>query len=158
MARFVRRRLLALASVSVGATYVGLTPAGPVFAITRLAGARSAELASAVEATIRRQLRAFREGDAEAAFKIAAPFIQQKFRNPQLFMEMVRRGYPVIYQPASVEFLDLTPLPDGSYSQLVQMSDASAKIWMMEYLVSQDDHGNWRINGVQQQKTRSNLI
>ena len=158
MARFVRRRLLALASVTVGAACVALAQAGPVFAIVRRAGTLSAEIAREVEATIRRQLRAFREDDAEAAFQIAAPFIQQKFRSPQVFMEMVRRGYPVIYQPASVEFLDLTPLPDGSYSQLVQMSDAGAKIWMMEYLVSQDDQGNWRINGVQQRKTRSNLI
>jgi len=111
-----------------------------------------------IEETIRRQLTAFRTGNAQAAFAIAAPFIQRKFRSPEIFMEMVRRGYPVIYQPASVEFLELKKLPDGGHLQLVQMSDAEGKIWMMEYLLSLDDQGNWRINGVQQQKTSSNLI
>lgn len=157
MARLVRRRLLALGSVSAAA----LTLLGARAAIAGQAGDQSdlsAEDVAAIEATIGRQLGAFRRGDAQTAFAIAAPFIQQKFRSAEIFMEMVRRGYPVIYQPSSVEFLDLTQLPDSSHLQLVQMSDADGKIWMMEYLLSLDDQGNWRINGVQQQKTSSKLI
>lgn len=153
MARLVRRRLLALGLASAAALM--LFSAQPAIAG---AGVQTRSVEATVESTIRRQLSAFKKGDAQSAFAIAAPFIQQKFRSPEIFMEMVRRGYPVIYQPASVEFLDLTQLPDGSQRQLVQMSDADGKIWMMEYLLSLDEQGNWRINGVQQQKTSSNLI
>jgi len=172
MARPLRRRLLALGPVGLLAlTFVGAQAA---VARQQLAGSGQPEHRSgrepgnqvsteaatqaAIHATISRQLVAFQRDDAEAAFAIAAPFIQQKFRSPEIFMAMVRRGYPVIYQPASVEFLDLNRLTDGTHLQLVQMSDADGKIWIMEYLLSLDEQGNWRINGVQQQRTGSNLI
>ena len=111
-----------------------------------------------VRQTIERQLQAFQAGDAAAAFSIAAPAIQRKFRTPEVFLSMVRQGYPVIYRPASVTFLRLEKLGESTWRQRVEMGDDDGRIWVMDYSLSPDAQGRWRINGVRQARTNGSLI
>ena len=53
---------------------------------------------TAIESVIRHQLDAFRRDDAPAAYAFAAPDVQRIFPDPGLFLDMVRRGYPPVYQ------------------------------------------------------------
>ena len=54
-----------------------------------------------IEATIGRQLEAFRADAFDDAFTFASPMIQGLFRTPETFGEMVRNGYPMVWRPAS---------------------------------------------------------
>jgi hypothetical protein len=74
-----------------------------------LAGAplRAEEPADSIQAVITSQLSAFQANDLDAAFAHASPTIQTKFRNPEIFGEMVATGYPMIWRPAGYEMLDL---------------------------------------------------
>ena len=54
---------------------------------------------NAIEAVIADQIAAFRTNDLERAFSHASPMIQSKFRTPEIFGQMVSRGYPMIWRP-----------------------------------------------------------
>ena len=61
----------------------------------------------AIETTIRAQITAFQADDFERAFTYASPTIQQIFRAPDVFGRMVRQGYPMVYRPSEIAFLEL---------------------------------------------------
>src|SRR5436309_410635 len=61
--------------------------------------------AKAVRTVVQAQLKALAVDDAKAAFGFASPKIREMFGSADDFIEMVRRGYPVVYRPASVAFL-----------------------------------------------------
>lgn len=167
MARLVRSRLLALGSVIAAAQWAAaMTVFALLLSVAPAAFAVSAKPADsagqsrqlAIEQTIRKQIAAFRAGDSRTAFSFAAPAIQQRFGNATRFMAMVQRSYPVIFRPSSVEFEALATGPEGTMIQSVLMSESSGKIWVIIYSLSRDAEDQWRINGVQQQRTDSNLI
>ena len=58
--------------------------------------------ALAVRGVVTEQLDAFRRDDGERAFSLATAGIRAKFGSSEVFMEMVRTGYPVVYRPSSV--------------------------------------------------------
>ena len=62
----------------------------------------------AIRSVITTQLDAFRRADAPGAYAEAAPGIRQLFPTPEIFLDMVRRGYPPVYRPRSAEFTALT--------------------------------------------------
>lgn len=106
------------------------------------AAAQNAE----VESTIQRQIEAFRADDFERAFTFASPTIQGIFRNSDNFGGMVRHGYPMVWRPADVQFLEL----DGTGStlhQFVQITDAEGRVFVLDYEMVLLDSG-WKINGV----------
>lgn len=102
---------------------------------------------SAVEATIGAQIEAFRNDDFERAFTFASPTIRQIFGTPENFGVMVRRGYPMVWRPAEVRFLDLREV-DGRLWQRVMITDKVGTVHVLGYEMIQlgDD---WKINGVQ---------
>ena len=55
-------------------------------------------------ATIEQQFDAFARDDAEAAYALADPTIQQMFVDADRFLAMVRDRYPPVYRHRSVEF------------------------------------------------------
>src|SRR5579863_5743434 len=79
------------------------------FALIALASAAEPRLSGADEKAIRTvvqaQLDAFSIDDGAKAFSYAAPSIREQFGIPEVFMAMVREGYPVVYRPASVSFM-----------------------------------------------------
>lgn len=95
---------------------------------------------------VRAQLDAFAADDAPRAFSYAAASIQQMFGTPEVFLQMVRASYPVVYRPASVTFLK--PRPDGAdIVQPVHMTDAAGASWLAFYRLVQLEDKSWRIAG-----------
>jgi hypothetical protein len=76
----------------------------------------------AIRAVIERQLEAFRQEDAAAAFALASPEIQVKYGRPENFMTMVKTFYEPVYRPRRMGgFTDLHVI-DGQPTQPVLMA------------------------------------
>lgn len=102
--------------------------------------------AKAVQQVIRAQLEAFAADDAARAYAYASPAIRGVFPSADIFMHMVRNGYPVVYRPASVVFLK--PEKDGEeILQPVQMTDAEGRVWIALYTMQRQGSGAWLTNG-----------
>ncbi|HTP62475.1 MAG TPA: DUF4864 domain-containing protein [Burkholderiales bacterium] len=100
----------------------------------------------AIRAVIRAQLDAFAHEDGPKAFSYASADIREQFGDADSFMEMVRSSYPVVYRPASVDFLPPTAL-DGEVLQQVRMVDAAGRLWLARYHMEKQKDGAWRIAG-----------
>jgi Domain of unknown function (DUF4864) len=59
---------------------------------------------------------------------------------------MVQRGYPVVYRPASVAFLNVEG-KNGRAFQRVQMTDKAGDDWLATYSLERQKNGLWRITG-----------
>jgi len=100
----------------------------------------------AIRTVIQSQLDAFAAEDAQRAFALATPAIRQQFGTADVFIEMVRSGYPVVYRPARVSFLQ--PERDGAtVLQRVQMTDAAGRAWVASYRMERQANGRWLIGG-----------
>jgi len=100
-----------------------------------------------IEATIRNQFDAFRDRDVGAAWQYASPNIQQLFGNAENFGRMIATGYPMVWTPGEVSFIDLQAL--GSLLvQRVEVIDQSGTAHYLGYQMIETEAG-WRINGVQ---------
>ena len=99
-----------------------------------------------IEATIGAQLEAFRADQFDQAFKYASPTIQGLFRTPETFGEMVRNGYPMVWRPGSVRYLDLRD-SNGRLVQRVEITDGAGRAHLLEYEMIELETG-WKINGV----------
>ncbi|MEY8882063.1 DUF4864 domain-containing protein [Donghicola sp. XS_ASV15] len=99
-----------------------------------------------IRQTIRSQLDAFKSDDFTAAYDYASPTIKNVFRNPEMFGHMVQHGYPMVWRPGAVVFLDLEER-DGRTFQPVMIEDRSGKVHVLEYKMIQID-GQWQIDGV----------
>ncbi|WP_170762437.1 DUF4864 domain-containing protein [Ruegeria lacuscaerulensis] len=105
--------------------------------------AQSAE----IEANIAAQIQAFKADDFATAFTFASPNIQRLFRSPENFGAMVRSGYPMVWRPADVRFLELREVA-GSLWQKVMVVDGRGRVHILDYQMVLQENG-WKINGVQ---------
>ena len=104
--------------------------------------ARNAE----IEGTIQGQIDAFQVDDFDTAFSFASPTIRRMFGNSEYFGSMVRQGYPMVWRPAEVRFLDLREL-GGLMVQRVMIRDRAGVYHVLEYQMQPGADG-WQINGV----------
>lgn len=111
-----------------------------------LAGPLRAQSAD-IEATISAQIEAFRADDFARAFTFASPTIQNLFQTPENFGGMVRNGYPMVWRPAKVRYLDLREQA-GRLWQKVMITDAAGRVHVLDYQMIELENG-WKINGVQ---------
>ena len=100
-----------------------------------------------IEATIAGQFDAFLAEDVGAAWQFASPNIQRIFRDAQNFGRMVEQGYPMVWAPAQVDFIDLQSF-GGILVQRVQVIDKAGNAHYLGYQMIQTE-GGWKINGVQ---------
>ena len=105
--------------------------------------AQSAE----IEANIAAQIQAFKADDFATAFTFASPSIQTLFGTPENFGAMVRNGYPMVWRPADVRFLELREVA-GALWQKVMVVDGDGRIHILDYQMVRQNDG-WKINGVQ---------
>ncbi len=108
----------------------------------------SASDAKAVRVVVEAQLKAFAADDAKTAFRYASPKIREMFGSPDNFIAMVRRGYPVVYRPASIAFLQPERV-DDVVVQSVHMTDADGTLWLAVYQLERQADRSWRIGGCQ---------
>ena len=97
---------------------------------------------------VQSQLAAFAADDAVKAFSYAAPNIRKTFGTASVFLDMVRRGYPVVYRPASSAFLTV----EGAGNQAVQrvrMQDAAGDSYVAVYTLERQKNKIWLITGCQ---------
>jgi hypothetical protein len=100
-----------------------------------------------IEATIAGQFDAFRAEDVPGAWAFASPTIQGLFGTPENFARMVEQGYPMVWAPGEVDFIDLQSF-GGLLVQRVQVIDGAGNAHYLGYQMIQTEAG-WRINGVQ---------
>ena len=93
------------------------------------------------------QLQAFRADDGATAYSFAAPSIKMIFPTPDVFMNMVRNGYPQVYRPRSYKFAEITSDPSGRPLQHVTIVDGNGKIWTAIYTMERQADGSWKIAG-----------
>jgi hypothetical protein len=99
-----------------------------------------------IRAVINRQLDAFRRDDAQQAFALVSPDVQQAFGTPERFLDTVRVSYRVVYRPSAVAFLGLTVIGQDAVQQ-VQLTDRSGSVWLAFYAMQRQRDGSWRTNG-----------
>ncbi|MDX5402020.1 MAG: DUF4864 domain-containing protein [Rhodobacterales bacterium] len=100
-----------------------------------------------IEETITQQLEAFKIDDFGAAFDYASPNIRNIFRTPENFGAMVRQGYPMVWRPGEVTYLEQREIA-GAIWQKVQIVDGAGRVHILDYQMIQTPEG-WQINGVQ---------
>ncbi|WP_299965191.1 DUF4864 domain-containing protein [uncultured Roseobacter sp.] len=100
-----------------------------------------------IQATISQQLEAFQSDDFAAAFEYASPNLQRLFQTPENFERMVTNGYPMVWRPGDVRYLELSER-DGSLWQRVMITDQQGRRHLLDYRMLETAEG-WRINGVQ---------
>ena len=122
-----------------------------IFAILWLILMLSSPLAAGekedVQAIINGQIEAFQKDDFVAAFTYASPSIRSMFGTPENFGKMVQRGYPMVWRPKEVRFLDFESTPAG-LMQSLQIVDQAGKVHYLRYLMVSTSKG-WKISGVQ---------
>lgn len=111
-----------------------------------LSGAARADEA-ALRSVISSQIEAFLAEDVDRAYSFASPFIQRKFGTPETFGTMVREGYPMVWRPSDVTFLDAEVIA-GKLWQSVLVRGPAGKAWIVDYEMVELEDG-WKINGVQ---------
>ena len=101
----------------------------------------------AIETIIQQQFDAFRADDVGTAFSFASPNIKGIFGTAENFGMMVRNGYPMVWRPAEVQYLELREVA-GNLWQRVMVTDQSGRTHLLDYQMVQTDQG-WQINAVQ---------
>lgn len=112
------------------------------------AGAQSVSPAdrSSIQTAITRQIDAFQHDDADAAFAFASRSIQDQFGTSGRFLDMVRRAYPPVHRPRSVDFSELM-VGDGTVVQQVELVGPDGASVLALYSMERDAAGQWRISG-----------
>lgn len=109
-------------------------------------GAAQADPA-AIRGVIDGQIEALKSDDFATAFTFAAPNIQSMFGNADNFGLMVRRGYPMVWQPGTVEYLGADEA-GALWQQEVLITDGFGRLHKLRYTMVELADG-WKIAGVQ---------
>jgi hypothetical protein len=118
--------------------------------------ALSADDEKQIRTVVQGQLDALAKDDAVKAFSFAAPNVREAFRTAPRFLDMVQRGYPVVYRPASVAFLKVEG-KDRLAFQRVQMTDQAGEPWLATYSLERQKNGQWRITGCSVTENRGRM-
>ena len=116
-------------------------------ALTALFAAPAIAQEGPIQGVIQSQMDAFLAGDVTEAFSYASPTIKGFFRNPANFGAMVQRGYPMVWKPAQVEYVD-SAREGGVAFEKVLVRDDMGRAHMLMYQMIETPRG-WEINGVQ---------
>ena len=103
---------------------------------------------SAAQSTIRAQIEAFLAGDDAAAYDLAAPSIRQIFPSEEIFMRMVREGYPAVHRPRSFDFGAGESDGAGTVVQRVDLIGPDGRGYEAVYTLELQPDGRYRITGV----------
>lgn len=101
----------------------------------------------AIEAVIGDQLDAFEAQDIDRAFSHASPTIKGLFGSPEVFGLMVQRGYPMVWAPGEVTYLELAEI-GGALWQRVEIIDTTGQRHYLGYRMEPGESG-WKIGAVQ---------
>ena len=100
-----------------------------------------------IQGVIQGQIDAFLAEDVETAFAYASPMIKGLFGSPARFGMMVQQGYPMVWKPTAVEYVD-SARQGGVAFEKVLVRDELGRAHMLMYQMIETGEG-WQINGVQ---------
>lgn len=126
------------ASPTMLATLLALTPAIVLAQETPNA---------AIESVISGQIEAFQANDLATAFAYASPMIRGVFKTPERFGRMVESGFPMVWRPTNLRFLELRQ-ERGALFQKLSVKDANGRVHILDYEMINTSEG-WQVNGVQ---------
>jgi hypothetical protein len=101
----------------------------------------------AIRRVIERQLEAFRNSDAVAAFVYASPEIQAKYRTPDIFMTVVKTFYRPVYRPRREGGFTGLYIIDGMLTQPVLLVGPDGDFVLALYAMQTQPDGEWKIAG-----------
>ncbi len=101
----------------------------------------------AFQAIITHQLKALAMDDAATAYADAAPNVQQIFPTSEIFMNMVRGGYPPVYRNKAYDFEGSGVDSSGRPFQRVGLIGADGARYQAVYFMEQQADGSWKISG-----------
>ncbi|HUQ38185.1 MAG TPA: DUF4864 domain-containing protein [Aestuariivirga sp.] len=107
----------------------------------------SATEKSEFQRIITAQISAFRADDGPTAYSFAAPVVRNIFPTPEIFMSMVKRGYPQVYRPQSFNFTEALIDPMGRPAQKMLVVGPDGKTYEALYSMEKQPDGTWRISG-----------
>ncbi len=93
------------------------------------------------------QITAFKADDGPAAYDFAAPVVRNIFPTPEIFMTMVKQGYPQVYRPQSFNFTEALIDPMGRPAQKMTVVGPDGKSYIALYSMEKQPDGTWRISG-----------
>lgn len=108
--------------------------------------ARADDDAAAAQGIIRSQVEALSRDDAAAAYAFASPLIHELFPGADIFMSMVRNGYPPVYRHKRFDF-GASTVADGKIMQRASIIDADDVAWEALYTVERQNDGTLKISG-----------
>lgn len=127
----------------------------PVLMIVLLAFMSVAAFAQSISETektefqriIAAQISAFRADDGPTAYSFAAPVVRNIFPTPEIFMSMVKQGYPQVYRPQAFSFAEALIDPLGRPAQKMRVVGPDGKTYEALYSMEKQPDGTWRISG-----------
>ena len=93
------------------------------------------------------QITAFQADNGQEAYDYSAPVIHRMFPSVEIFMGMVKQGYPQVYRPQSYKFNDTMIDPTGRPAQKVSIVGPDGKAYMAVYTFEKQPDGTWLISG-----------
>jgi Domain of unknown function (DUF4864) len=115
--------------------------------VAALADSISAADKAEFQRIITAQITAFRADDGPAAYDFAAPVVQNIFPTPEIFMTMVKQGYPQVYRPQSFNFTEALIDSMGRPAQKMIVVGPDGKSYVALYSMEKQPDGTWRIAG-----------
>ena len=115
--------------------------------LSAFAGSISAAEEAEFQRIITAQITAFRADDGLAAYDFAAPVVRKIFPTPEIFMAMVKQGYPQVYRPQSFEFTEVLLDSNDRPAQKVTVVGPDGKTYIALYSMEKQPDGTWRIAG-----------
>ena len=102
-----------------------------------------------IQRTISDQIVAFLNDDAETAYSFAAPGIQNRFPDKELFFAMVKKSYAPVYRPGNYAFGRFMLVErDAMAFQEVLITGMDGQDWKAVYKLLRQPDQRWKIGGV----------
>lgn len=92
-----------------------------------------------------KQLKAFRDRDAAAAYALTSTDIREKYLDAKAFLHNVRVTYRALYENASYTFLERSEI-NGSHIQKMEIVDSDGKTATVLCRIVKNDSGEWMID------------
>lgn len=118
--------------------------------VTAGAGDGSAE----AQQVISDQIDAFLKDDMDRAYSYASPGIQQMYPSPDIFFQMVKKGYAPVYRPGNFAFGRSESSAGGAQvvqEVLIHAPDGSD--WTAIYTLERQSDGSFKISSVRMVKS-----
>ena len=110
-----------------------------------------------IKSIVNQQLEAFKNDDFEKAYSFASPTIKKMFSSPEVFKKMVIGGYQAVYRPQSIK-IGSVEIIKGVATLKVYLVDPNGEFVTANYLMEQQEDGEWLIGGCILSKAESDEI